>query len=573
MATAKSIKRSQKQQSIFRFALLAALFVLLNMIGSFFYTRLDLTADKRFTLHEHTRELVRNVDDQLFVKVYLTGDLPAGFKRLEQATRDLLNELRGYNKRIHFQFEDPLEGKSNEEKKTIYEDMMARGLQPTNIQTAGGDAYAEKIAIPGATIFYKGREASVNLLLNEQGVPAQRALNNSVSRLENKFTAAIEGLSIVQPTRIAILRGHGELPLYKMYDFANALSEFYQVDTLDLRTVLNVPPSRYKALIVAKPTRAFAEREKYKLDQYAMNGGNILWLLDGLRADMDSLQVKPAFLAIDYALNLEDQLFAYGVRLNPALLMDLQCNPVPLLVNYINNQPEFRLFPCYYFPVLTPPQNNTHPITQEIDAVYGSFMTTLDTAQLPGIRKTVLLTSSRLSRQAFTPWQVDFRTMKEEPNRALFNKRFLPTAVLLEGNFNSVFKNRLAAEFQQLLSDSLQMPYRDQSAGSRQIVVADGDIAANEFSSQGRPHTLGFYKYTGEHFANKNFLLNAVDYLTGHEARIATRGKDVKLRMLDADKVKAEKTKWQLINVVLPVVLVIVFGVVYAFVRLRRFAT
>lgn len=573
MATARAIKRSQKQQSIFRFALLAALFVLLNVLGAFFYSRLDLTADKRFTLHKNTENIVKGLDDQLFVKVYLTGELPAGFKRLEQATKDLLGELRGYNGKINFQFEDPLEGKTIEDKKKIYEDMMQRGLQPTNIQTAGSDAYSEKIVIPGATIYYKGREASVNLLLNEQGVQAQRALNNSVAQLENKFASAIHGLTLERKISVGILRGHDELPLYKMYDFANTLSEFYQVDTIDLRTALNIPADQYKAIVIAKPTKSFSEQEKFKLDQYVMNGGNILWLLDGLRADMDSLQVKPTFLAIDYPLNLEDQLFTYGVRLNPALLMDLQCNPVPLLVNYIDNKPEFRLFPCYYFPVLTPPQNNTHPITREIDAVAATFMSTLDTAQVPGIRKTALLTSSRLSRVAFTPWQVDFRTMKEQPNRELFNKKFLTAAVLLEGNFTSVFKNRLAPEFQQMLSDSLKMPYREQSVGAKQIVIADGDLVANEFSSQGRPQSLGYYKYTGEHFANKNFLLNCIDYLTGQEPRIATRAKDVKLRLLDVEKVKAEKTKWQLVNVALPVLLVIIFGVIYAFIRLRRYAS
>ena len=572
MATAKSIKRSYKQQSIFRFAAIVGVLMLLNVVGSFFYTRLDLTADKRFTLSDSTVQLMRRVDDQVFVKVYLTGDLPAGFKRLETSTRDMLNELRSRsNGKLNYQFEDPLEGKSIDEKKKIYKEMMAKGLQPTNIQTAGSDAYSEKIVLPGATVYYKGREASVNLLLNEQGTSSQNALNNSVARLENKFASAIQNLSLGRKPKIGILRGQGELPLYKLYDIATSLGDFYEVDTLDAGRVLSIPKD-YSALIVAKPTAPFDEKVKFKLDQYVMRGGSVLWLLDALRADMDSLEVKSSFMALDYGLELDDQLFTYGVRLNPTLLMDLQCNPVPLLVNYHDNQPEFRLFPCYYFPVLTPSATNPHPITKEIDAVAGTFMATLDTAVVPGVRKTILLSSSRYSRQAYTPWQVDFRTMKSAPERSGFNKSNFPVAVLLEGSFASAFKNRMPENMLRVLRDSLKTPFVEQSKPTRQIVVSDGDIIANDFSAKGQPYSLGYFKFTGENFANKNFLLNCIDYLTGQNQRIVTRSKDVKLRLLDTEKVKAEKTKWQLINVALPVLLVILFGIGYAFVRLRRYA-
>lgn len=570
MATARAKKGSIKRQQLFRFGVLVIVLVIVNIVGSFFNTRIDLTGDKRFTLSDKTVQLMKSIEDDVFVQVYLTGDLPSGFKRLEIATRDLLNDLRSISGgKIHYQFIDPLSEKSIEERKAIYADMMKKGIQPTNIQTAGGDAYSEKIIIPGATVFYKGRESTVNLLLNEQGVAAQRALNNSVSRLEAKLSTAIERVTKENRSRIAFVRGHGELPLYRIYDFVSSVSDFYQTDTLVLESMVSIP-KEISLLIIAKPTSPFSEKDKFKIDQYVMNGGSVLWLLDALRADMDSLQVKPSFLATDYNLNLEDLLFTYGARLNPVLLMDLQCVPVPLLTNYINNQPEFRLFPCYYFPVFTP--SAKHVITKDVDAVVSLFAATIDKPEISNITQTTLLASSAYSRQAFTPWLVDFKVLKQEPVRSEFNKKGLSTAVLLEGSFRSVFQNRISPALSAILRDSLNTPLRETGAPAKQIVIADGDMIANDFSSNGQPFTLGYYKYTKDLFANKKFLQNCVDYLTGNEHRIDMRAKDIKLRLLDAEKVKAERTKWQLINVALPIVVVVLFGVMYAYIRLRRYA-
>jgi gliding-associated putative ABC transporter substrate-binding component GldG len=289
-----------------------------------------------------------------------------------------------------------------------------------------------------------------------------------------------------------------------------------------------------------------------------------------MTASVDSVQSKASFLAMDMGLNLDDQLFTYGVRLNPALLMDLQCNPVPLLVNYINNQPEFRLFPCYYFPVLTPYIN--HIINKEIDAVHTEFVSTIDTAQNSNIKKTVLLCSSRRCKIAYTPWQVDFRVMKNKPDEKSFNKSFLPAAVLLEGAFTSVFNNRIQPEFERVLRDSLKQEFKSKGTATKMIVIGDADIAMNDYNAQGRPYSLGYFKYSQEFFANKNFMLNCIDYLTDRQDRILTRAKDIKLRLLDAEKVKEQKLRWQLINVVAPILLIILFGIIYTFVRIRRYA-
>ncbi len=566
----KKKMRGRKQQAYYRFFITVIIIVLLNILAGSTVQRIDLTADKRFTLNDSTRAMLKGLKDRVFVKVYLTGDLPAGFKRLENSTRDLLNEFRSIaGNNVQYEFEDPLLNKSPDEKKKIYEEMAAEGLQPTNIQTAKSDAYSEKIILPGATIFYRGKETTINLLMNDNGITAQRALNNSVSKLENKFASAIKKLDMDEAVRIAILRGQNEVPLYKLYDLLTSLNEFYQIDTLNIHLTTHIP-KQYKTLIVAQPTSSFDEQTKFKIDQYIMNGGTVLWLLDNMKASTDSVQNKSSFLALDMGLNLDDQLFTYGVRVNPALLMDLQCNPVPLLVNYINNQPEFRLFPCYYFPILTP--YNSHIINKEIDAVYTEFTSPIDTALNTDIKKTVLLCSSRRCKIAYTPWQIDFRLLKNKPDEATFNKSFLPVAVLLEGSFTSVFNNRVQPEFEQILRDSLKQTFLPKGSNTKIIVIGDANLAMNEFNAQGRPFSLGYFKYTQEFFANKNFLLNCIDYLTGRQDRILTRAKDVKLRLLDTEKVKAQKFRWQLINIAAPIALIILFGIIYTFVRLRRFA-
>lgn len=567
--SSKGKLRNLKQQAYYRFLITAVIIVLLNILAGTTVQRIDLTADQRFTLNDSTRSMLRNLKDRVFVKVYITGELPAGFKRLENATRDLLNEFRSIaGNNVQYEFEDPLLNKSQEERKKIYEEMAAEGLQPTNIQTAKSDAYSEKIILPGATVFYRGKETTINLLLNDNGVGAQRALNNSVAKLENKFASAIKKLDMDERIRIALLRGNDDAPLYKLYDLLNALSEFYQIDTLNIQST-TVIPKQYTSLLIVGPTQPYSEQNKFIIDQFIMNGGRVLWLLDNMRASADSVKNKASFLALDMGLNLDDQLFTYGVRLNPALIMDLQCNPVPLLINYINNQPEFRLFPCYYFPILTP--YNKHIINKEIDAVNTSFCSPIDTAN-NRIKKTVLLASSRKTKTAFTPWQVDFRILKNQPDEKSFSKGFLPAAVLLEGQFASVFNNRLQPEFESLLRDSLKQEFRNRSKETKMIIVGDADIALNDFNAQGRPFSLGYFRYTQEFFANKNFLLNGIDYLNDRNDRILTRAKDIKLRLLDTEKVKAQKLTWQLMNIIAPIALIILFGLIYTFIRLRRFA-
>ncbi len=571
MKTSVHKKKPQKQQALFGVTVLIAIVVLLNVLSSAVFYRVDLTSDKRYTLSDSTKQMLRSLNDKVFVKVMLTGNMPAGFKRLSTSTKELLNDFKAYaGSNIQYEFEDPLVGKSNEEKNRIYKEMSEKGLQPTNVQSVDGDEYSEKIIIPGALVYYHGREVPVDLLVNEKGIASQEALNISVSQLENKFASAIQQLTVTRKPKITFLYGQGELQSYYLADILQPLFDFYEVDTLNLSHIVNVK-NDVKVIVVAKPVTAFDEKDKFKLDQYIMRGGKILWLLDALNADMDSLTQKPTMLAVDLPLNLEDQLFTYGVRVNPVLLLDLQCNPVPLLVNNPGgNQPEFRLFPCYYFPVLVPDRNNI--ITKNIDAVSSIFPSTIDTVNVGGVKKTILLHSSDYSKIAFTPWQIDFRELKNKPQQETFNKRKQPVAVLLEGSFTSVYRNRLAQGMIDMMNDSLKQPFLEQSSTpSKMIVIADGDIIKNDFS-KGKPTSLGYYKYTGEYFNNKNFLLNCIDYLSGHTNRIETRSKTVQLRLLDMQKVKKERLQWQLINLLLPVGFILLFGLMFTFVRVKKYS-
>lgn len=513
---------------------------------------------------------MRNLNDVVFVKVYLKGDFPAGFKRLGSSTKEMLDEFKVYGgTNIQYEFEDPTAGKTEKEINDVLKELAQKGLEPTNVQNKAGDEYSEKIIVPGAIINYKGQEAAINLLENTPGTGAQTALNNSIAHLEDKFAESIQLLSMIRKPKIGFVRGEGELNNLQLADFTRSLSAFYDLEVIDPDSELQIRKD-YKAIIIAKPTQAFSEQDKFKIDQYIMNGGKTLWLVEALNAELDSVVTRKSFITVDYPLNLEDQLFRYGIRINPDLMLDLQCNPVPLLVSYESQKPNFKLFPCYYFPVFAPKSN--HPIVKNIDAVAAQFVSSIDTLAVKGLKKTVLLSSSDNSRLVFTPWLIDFKELKNRPNVAEYNKRNLIAAVLLEGEFPSVFANRVTPEMMSTLNDSLKMPFRDKSIATKMIVISDGDIAKNEINAQGQPLALGFYRFTNEYFGNKNFLLNCVDHLAGYDQHIDTRAKTVKLRLLDAPKVADEKLQWQLIDMVVPLVMLLLFGLIFNFIRNRKFA-
>jgi ABC-2 type transport system permease protein len=563
-------KQSAKFQSLFTLLLLGVLLVLVNVVAYHFYERFDLTKEERYTLSNATKDLLRNLDDEVFIKVFLEGEFPAGFKRLRNSTFDMLVEFRSASKnKIHFTFENPMEGKTEQDKKEIYEQLTAKGLTPTNLRVNAENQYSSKIIFPGALVRYRDREMPLQLLENQIGLGPQQVLNNSIELLEYKIANKIKKITQRAKPTIAFTEGHGELPDEQLADIKRTLEELqYDVVRINLKELLQIP-KRYKLLVIAKPVKEFREQEKFKLDQFVMNGGSVLWLIDAVDMEMDSLRGKEVYFANKRELNLDDQLFRYGVRVNPYLVQDLQCNKIPLVVGMLGNQPQTELFHWVYFPVLM--GNDNHAIVRNLDAIQSQYIATVDTVKAPGVNKTFLLTTSPYSKALMAPVRVHFSMLKEQPDPSTFNKKNLPVSVLLEGQFQSVFKNRLSPETTHIL-DSLKINFKEESRFSKMIVIADGDIIRNEVSSRGGIMPLGFYGFTEQTFANKDFILNCVEYLADETQLIETRNREVKLRLLDKQKIQQGKLYWQILNLGLPTLMVVVFGLVYNFVRRKKYA-
>jgi ABC-2 type transport system permease protein len=372
----------------------------------------------------------------------------------------------------------------------------------------------------------------------------------------------------IKPT-IAFTEGHGELADEYLNDIKATLDELkYDVVRINPKTLTQIPP-RYKLLVIAKPTEAFKEQDKFKIDQFIMNGGSVLWFLDAVDVEMDSLRNKEVYFANKRDLNLDDQLFRYGARLNPYLVQDLQSNKIPLVVGMMGDRPQTELFPWFYYPVLM--GNNNHAIVRNLDAIQTQYIGTIDTIKAPNVNKTFLLTTSKYSKALMAPVRVHFSMLKEQPDPNTFNKKEMPVSVLLEGQFTSVFKNRIAPETAQAM-DSLKIQFKESSAFSKMIIVADGDIIKNEISPRGGVLPLGFYSFTNQTFANKDFILNCVEYLADDTQLIETRNKEIKLRLLDRQKIQQEKLFWQLLNMLVPFASVVIFGIVYNFIRRRKYA-
>lgn len=567
----------RKTQPIIQFAILAAIFLLLNVVAANFYHRIDLTKEKRFTLTPATQQMLKNLDDVVYVKVFLQGEFPAGFKRLRNATLDMLKEFRAYSgNRVEYEFVDPFEGISDtKQREQIFNQLSEKGLEPRRL-VENKDQYSEKVIFPGALLSYKGRELPANLLLQQLNTGAEETLNNSIALLEYNLANTIQKLQRNTKPSIAFLEGHGELPLDEVRDAMVSLSTYYQIQRLDITKNLYIPP-KFWTLIIARPTQKFEEVNKFKIDQYIMNGGKVLWLVENMATDMDSLQSNNgSFLSLDYGLNLEDQLFKYGARINFDLVQDLQCSKIPLAVGRdpYGNAQQLELFPWTYFPVITD-ANPNHPITKNMSGVLLQFAGTIDTIETKknNIKKTILLSTSPYSRANSAPIKVDVNEVRSKPNPQEFNAGSKPVAVALEGKFPSLFKNRLDPATLQMIDTIPDVSYREESDYNKMVVISDGDVIRNDYDAKrGQTTPLGYYKYTGETFANKDLIVNAIEWLNDDNGIIAARNKDIKLRLLDKPRVAEGKLQWQLINILLPLALVLLFGLAFNLWRKRRYA-
>ncbi len=576
----KDRKRNIKKNNITGLILGLAVIVLVNVIASFIFTRFDLTAERRYSISPATKKLLKRLDDVVLFKVYLHGDLPPGFQRLSNETREMLDEFRAYSSNIQYEFIDPSDNPNVKDRNDAYAILVERGLQPTDLRVKKKGESAQLIIFPGALVSYHGRELPVQLLMIQLQQDPNTVLNNSIQNLEYNLASAIQNLSTAIKPRIALIEGHGELNQLESIDLQNSLSEFYNVDRITLDGKINSLSVRlkhdsvhddlvnkYRAIIIAKPQQPFAERDKFLIDQFVMRGGKVLWLVDPVFASMDSLQKYNTTMGIPNDVNLEDLLFNYGVRLNSRLVQDLNALPIPVKTGLIGNQPQFEYFKWYFFPILIPTIN--HPVVNGLNAIKTEFVSSLDTVTVPGVKKTVLLETSPYSRTVNVPVLIDLRILQEPPDGNMFNKGPFPVALLLEGVFPSAYLFRIPPE----LADNPALGFKTKSKPTKMIVIADGDVAKNQFSfKEGYPLPLGFDQYTRQTFGNKELLLNALNYLCDDSGIISVRSRELKLRMLDSAKVTNQRFFWQLLNIVFPILLVAGLGIGKYWFRRRRWS-
>ncbi|PKP34779.1 MAG: gliding motility-associated ABC transporter substrate-binding protein GldG [Bacteroidetes bacterium HGW-Bacteroidetes-17] len=554
---------------------LAALF-LINWLSSIYYVRWDWSSEKRYSLSDESKTLLKSVNDEIFFNVYLEGDFPAGFMRLKQKTKEMLNEFQAYNKNIRFRFINPNQEKDNNKRNQLYQELIDKGLTQTDLQVKTKDGLKQQLIFPGAIVSHNMNELPMDLLKTQLGVPPEAVLNNSIQSLEFSIASAIKRLINKTKPDIAFLKGHGELGREFIADITEALTKDYRLNEVE---ILGNPKSlienfgtdsmqpKYATIIIAKPEKVFTEADKYVIDQYIMIGGKILWLIDPVDASMDSLKNNQSIMAISKYLNLDDQLFTYGVRLKNNLIMDLNSRKIPLRTGQVGTQAKIDFFPWFYFPAIGPQSN--HPIVKNLNSISTEFVSSIDPLSKSGIVKTILLSSSNYSRTINTPAIISFDILQSEPDPRFFNQGSQSIAVLLEGEFESVFKNR----FSPLSNEFQNSKFLENSVSTQMIVITDGDLIKNQLHrTQFYPLPLGYDQYTGQTYGNKDFILNAMNYLTDGKGLISLRNRELKLRLLDKAKITKDRIYWQLLNSLVPIMLVILFGIILFMIRRKKYA-
>jgi ABC-2 type transport system permease protein len=561
----------RKKNDLLTIAAVFGLVVAINILSSFVFFKWDWTEENKYTLTESTRQIVDSIGQPMYIRVLLDGQFPAGFKRLQSSTREFLRGLQKRNPNIEVRFENPSEGSTeeiNQNRKTLSD----RGIVPVNFRLKEGDEVVERLIYPYAIVAYGEQESVVNLLEEQTpGTNEEVVLNNSISLLEYKFANAFHKLrSKVRPI-IAFTQGHGEISPEAAADFRSTLSSFYQFGSFTLDSATFIPPT-IKLIIVAQPREPFTEKEKFILDQFVMDGGSILWLVNRLDVHLDSLHGRKFYIPPEIDPNLDDLFFNYGFRVNPDLVLDLECSRIPLRIGEAGGAPQLDLFPWYYHPVVQP--NTSHPITKNMGRVNLMFANSIDSLKTKyPIKKTALLSSSDYARKQFAPMRLNFEILRYEPEVEKFNSPNIPMGYIYEGTFSSLYENRMTQEMLNRMED-LDLNFRNRSREkTRMAVVTYPNIIINrqgETRQDFRP--MGFNPYERTVYDNKQFMSNLVEYLINGATVLDARSKEVKLRMLDRVRAEEERVYWQTLNIGAPLFLLMVIGMIFYFWRQRTYA-
>ncbi|WP_240095557.1 gliding motility-associated ABC transporter substrate-binding protein GldG [Christiangramia crocea] len=543
--------------------ILLVILVVVNFLASEFFMRFDLTQDKRYSLSPAAKEIVSDVEQPVVFDVFLEGNFPSEFRRLRNETRQMLEEFSAYNRNIKFNFIDPLA--EDDDANAIAEEFYKMGMTPARLNVQENGRNSESIIFPWAIANHGNKTVKIPLLKNQIGATDEERVTSSVQQLEYALANGLSKLIYPREKKIAVMRGNGELPDARIADFIKTIQEYYFMAPFTLDSVVANPQktledlNKYDLVIDPKPTQAFNEKEKYVLDQYLMNGGKMLWLAEVTNMETDSLfNERGSAIAIPRNLNLGDYFFSYGLRINPAIVNDLYSAPI-ILASGSGNNTRFNPFPWFYSPLTSSP--NDHPVINNIEAVKFEYANPIDTLA-NNVNKTILLTSSPRSKLEGVPAEISLDMVNQKPDLETYNAGEQPLAVLLEGNFKSVYKNRIKP-FE--LENSIE-----ESVPTKMLVVSDGDVIKNDLQG-GQPLELGFQRYTGNTYGNKEFLLNAVNYLLDDTGLINIRSKDISLSFLDKEKVAAQREKWQIINLLGPLLVLFIFGLGFRYYRKHKY--
>lgn len=559
------------KSNIRSFLLVLVGIVLLNVLSAYFFFRLDLTSEKRYSISQNTKKLMSGLDKKLHVRIYLDGDLNPGFLRLKKSTAELLDEFKVYsNTDLTYDFVNPSSAENQEAREKVYTQLEARGLKATVVYEKDEEGKSiQKVVFPWAEIYYEGDTVPVGLLKNNPHFSGSQNLNNSIESLEFEFTDAIRIKTMKSITKIAFIEGHGEYPAEMVYDASEAFSRYFQVD----RGVLGDDPAvldAYKAIVIANPQTPFSEKDKFIIDQYIMQGGRVMWLLDGVRMAMDSLSTLGVSPVIPLNVNLDDQLFKYGLRIAPVMLQDLQCTQVPMNVARKGEPSKFESMPWYYSPLLL--ASPEHPISRNLVEVKADFASAIDlsVSENSKVKKSVLLVTSNATHVEITPARIDLSTMYDMDSKSYFNMGYIPVAASLEGRFSSVYTNRLPPE-----GVIQRGPIKTESEPTRMLVVADADVIRNDVQGTGvemQILPMGYDRYSKQEYGNRSFILNSMLYLADDDGWLQLRSREFKLRLLNKKTVIIAKKQLQIFNVVLPLIVLLIFAFVYGFIRKKLYS-
>lgn len=558
---------TSKKNNLKSVLIILALVLLVNVIGSSFFHRFDLTKDKRYTLSPTSLIIIKQVQNPLSIKVYMQGDLPAEFKRLQQETKQLLEEFQAYNSNIVFEFVDPLE--NEDASMDNIKDLYRKGLTPINITVDDKGKQSQAMVFPWAIAVYDNKEVNIPLLKNIMGATTTQKVIGSVQHLEYSIAEGLNKITKAKQKKIAVIKGNGELQDVLMAKFLLQVRESYHIGPFTLDSVAKNPIGsldaleKYDLAVIAKPTETFTDAEKQVLDQFIVNGGKTLWLIDQVTAEMDSLyDSSGATLAYPKDLNLNDMFFKYGIRINPDLVKDEQGSPIKLATGEQGSATQFQEFNWKFAPQVYP--NSLHPIVKNLGGIKFDFANPIDTLK-NGIKKTILLQSSQYSKKIGTPTEINLNIVAEEtsPNDYL-NKGKIPLSVLLEGSFHSMFENRVLPFEQKTFQATGQK--------NKMIVISDGDLIKNQLDKNFQPIELGYDQRSGNLYDNKDFLINCVNYLLDDTGLINIRSKDLDLPLLDKEKVYENYTRTQILTIGLPILILVLFGVTFTFLRKRKYS-